>query len=183
METPRIRIDEIDDICILICYLIYSLGCPLSKEQLVEITSLGDAVNYFNLSQAVEKVSGRLCKETEVDGEIFYNNTPTGIKAAKDLGATLPFSVRDKMFNEAVRVYTRDAMKKKGAFLAVRYIKNADGSCTVGITIMDENTARQKYYTAVTVENEQAAEKIKEKVRSDPKAFADCLDKFFRCTD
>lgn len=183
METPRIRIEEIDDICVLICYLIYSLGCPLSKEQLVEITSLENAVNYFNLSQAIDKVNGHLCEGTDVDGETFYNNTPKGIKAAKDLGATLPLSVRDKMFNEAVRVYTRDAMKKKGSFLAVRYIKNADGSCTVGITITDENMARQKYYTAVTVENEQAAEKIKEKVKSDPKAFSDCLDNFFKCSD
>ena len=183
METPRIRIDEVDDICVLICYLIYSLGCPLSKEQLVEITSLEDAVNYFSLSQAIEKVSGHLCEETDIDGEIFYNNTPKGIKAAKDLGTSLPFSVRDKMFSEAVRVYTRDAMKKKGSFLAVRYIKNADGSCTVGITIMDETTSRQKYYTAVTVENEQAADIIKHKVKSDPNAFADYLDKFFVCTD
>lgn len=183
MEIPSIRVDEVDDICVLICYLIYSLGCPLSKDQLVEITSLGNAVNYFNLSQALEKVSGHLCEETDIDGEIFYNNTPKGIKAAKDLGATLPLSVRDKMFNEAVRVYTRDAMKKKGSFLAVRYIKNADGSCTVGITLTDENMARQKYYTAVTVENEQAAEKIKEKVKSDPKAFSDYLDNFFKCSD
>lgn len=183
MEIPRIRIDEIDDICVLICYLIYSLGCPLSKEQLIEITSLEDAVNYFNLSQALEKVSGHLCDETDIDGEVFYNNTPKGIKAAKDLGTTLPFSIRDKMFSESVRVYTRDAMKKKGSFLAVRYIKNADGSCTVGITIMDETTSRQKYYTAVTVENEQAADIIKHKIKSDPKAFADYLDKFFVCTD
>lgn len=183
MEIPRIRIDEIDDICVLICYLIYSLGCPLSKEQLIEITSLEDAVNYFNLSQALEKVSGHLCDETDIDGEVFYNNTPKGIKAAKDLGTTLPFSVRDKMFSESVRVYTRDAMKKKGSFLAVRYIKNADGSCTVGITIMDETSSRQKYYTAVTVENEQAADIVKHKVKSDPKAFADYLDKFFVCTD
>ena len=179
METPRIRIDEIDDICVLICYLIYSLGCPLSKEQLIEITSLEDAVNYFYLSQALEKASGHLCVETDIDGEIFYNNTATGIKAAKDLGATLPLSVRDKMFSEAVRVYTRDAMKKKGSFLAVHYIRNTDGSCTVGITITDETSSRQKYYMAVTVENEEKADLVKQKVKSDPRAFARYLDDYF----
>ena len=56
MQVPRIRIKEIDDICVLVCYLIYSLGCPLTKAQLVEITSFEDAVNYFNLSRALEKV-------------------------------------------------------------------------------------------------------------------------------
>lgn len=179
MEIPRIRIEEVDDICVLICYLIYSLGCPLSKEQLIEITSLEDAVNYFNLTQALEKVSGHLCEESDIDGEIVYNNMPKGIKAARDLGATLPLSVRDKMFSEAVRVYTRDAMTKKGSFLAVRYIKNADGSCTVGITIMDETTSRKKYYTEVTVGDEEKADVIKQKVKSDPKAFAKYLDSFF----
>lgn len=179
MELPRIRIEEVDDICVLICYLIYSLGCPLSKEQLIEITSLEDAVNYFSLTQAIEKVSGRLCEETDIDGEVFYNNTPTGIKAAKDLGNTIPLSVRDKMFSEAVRVYTRDAMKRKGSFLSVRYIKNADKTCTIGITIMDETTSRQKYYTEVTVKNEERADSIKKKIISDPKAFVKHLNDFF----
>lgn len=179
MELPRIRIEEVDDICVLICYLIYSLGCPLTKEQLIEITSLEDAVNYFSLTQALEKVSGHLCMEIDVDGETVYNNTPTGIKAARDLGATLPLSIRDKMFSEAVRVYTRDAMKKKGAFLSVRYIKNADKTCTVGITVMDETTSRQKYYTEVTVENDERADIIKQKVKSDPAAFSKYLDIFF----
>lgn len=179
MEIPRIRIEEVDDICVLICYLIYSLGCPLSRNQLVEITSLEDAVNYFNLTQALEKVSGHLCEESDVDGETVYNNTPNGIKAARDLGATLPLSVRDKMFSEAVRVYTRDAMTKKGSFLAVRYIKNSDGSCTVGITIMDETTSRKKYYTEVTVADDKKADVIKQKLKSDPRAFARYLDDFF----
>ncbi|MDE7229809.1 MAG: DUF4364 family protein [Oscillospiraceae bacterium] len=179
MQVPRIRIDEIDDICVLICHLIYSLGCPLSKEQLAEITSFEDAVNYFDLTQALEKISGHLCDEADIDGETVYSNTPMGIKAARELGAALPLSVRDKMFKEAVRVYTRDAMKKKGSFLAVRYIKNADESCTVGITVMDEDTAQQKYYMEIAAENTEQADKIKQKIKVDPKGFARYLDGYF----
>lgn len=180
MYVPRIRIDDIDDICVLICYLIYSLGCPLSKDQLVEITSFEDAVNYFNLGEALEKVSGHLCEESDVDGEIVYNNTPKGIKAAKELGAALPMSVRDKLFKETVRIYTRDAMrKKKGSFLSVRYITNADKSCTVGVTITDETTARQKYYIEIAAEDIAQADLIKQKVKSSPKGFMEYLDNYF----
>ena len=179
METPRIRIDDVDDICVLICYLIYSLGCPLSKSQLAEITSLEDAVNYFDLANALDKVSGHLCIETDTDGEIVYTNTSKGIKAARDLGASLPLSVREKMFSEAVRVYTRDAMKKKGAFLSVRYIKNSDDTCTVGITIMDESTARQKYYVEIAAKDEQEADTIKHTVSADSRNFAKYLDNYF----
>lgn len=180
MQVPRIRIDEIDDICVLICHLIYSLGCPLSKEQLAEITSFEDAVNYFDLTQALEKISGHLCDEADIDGETVYSNTTMGIKAARELGAALPLSVRDKMFKEAVRVYTRDAMKKKGSFLAVRYIKNADESCTVGITVMDEDTARQKYYMEISAENTDHADMIKQKIKADPKGFARYLNNYFK---
>lgn len=179
METPRIRIDNIDDICVLICYIIYSLGCPLSKSQLAEITSLEEAVNYFDLSNAFEKVRGRLCIEIDVDGETYLNNSSMGIMAAKSLGASLPLSVREKMFREAVRVYTRDAMGKKGSFLAIRYIKNADETCTVGITIMDESTARQKYYDAITAQNEEEAERIKDKVKANSRDFAEYLNSYF----
>lgn len=179
MDTPRIRIDNVDDICVLICYLIYSLGCPLSKSQLAEITSLEDAVNYFDLSNALEKVRGHLCIEIDIDGETFLNNSPKGIKAARDLGASLPLSVREKMFREAVRVYTRDAMRKKGSFLSVRYIKNADETCTVGITVMDESTARQKYYVSVTAKNEEEAERIKHRVSADSQKFTEYLNTYF----
>lgn len=179
MEVPRIRIDNIDDICVLICYLIYSLGCPLARSQLIEITSLEEAVNYFDLSAAFDKVRGHLCIETDTDGETVYSNTPNGIKAARDLGASLPLSIREKMFSEAVRVYTRDAMKKKGSFLSVRYIKNADNSCTVGITVMDEQTASRKYYVEIAAKDEQEADAIKHKVIADARNFALYLDGYF----
>lgn len=179
MELPRIRIDNIDDICVLICYLIYSLGCPLTKSQLVEITSYEDAVNYFDFTAALEKAKGHLCIETDVDGEIVYSNSPVGIKAARELGSSLPLSIREKLFSEAIRVYTRDAMNHTGSFLAVRYIKNADKTCTVGITVTDENNAKPKYYLEVPAKDEQTAESVKDKVKSNPKALAEYLDNFF----
>lgn len=180
MGVPRIRVSDVDDICILICYLIYSLGCPLSRSQLAEITSFEEAVNFFDLSEALEKLRGNLCVETDVDGETVYSNTSNGIKAARDLGASLPLSIREKLFSEAVRVYTRDAMKKKGSFLSVRYIKNADSTCTVGITVMDESTAQRKYFVEVAAKDEQEADAIKHKVSTEPRNFAKILDDYFK---
>lgn len=179
MNVPRIRIEEIDDICVLICYLIYSLGCPLSKQQLLEITSLEDAVNYFAFDEAFAKAEAHLIEKIETDGELFYGNSSAGIKAARELGATLPLSIRDKMFKEAVRVYTRDAMHRTGSSVSVRYIKNADGSCTVGVTVMDTISATQKYYLSVVVPNEEKADLYKKKITENPRAFAKYLDDYF----
>ena len=178
MELPKIKITEIDDICVLVCHLIYSLGCPLSKNQLIEITSLEDAVNYFDLMGALEKSSGHLLTEDDVNGQEVYSITELGKGAARSLGDSLPFSIRDKLFKESVRIYTRDAMKKD-SFLTVRYIKNPDESCTVGITVNDEKSAAQKYYVSVAAKDVEQADLIKKKVNDNPKAFEKYLDEYF----
>ena len=51
---------------ILVCHLLYSIGCPLNRDQLIEITSLEQAVNYFDLMEALDGITGRLCTCQEV---------------------------------------------------------------------------------------------------------------------
>lgn len=179
MNTPRIRIDEVNDICVLISYLIYALGCPLTKNQLIEITSLEEAVNYFNLIQALEKSTGNLCTEVELNGDKAFANTQIGIKTAIELGDTLPISIREKMFQEAVRVYTRDAMEKGGSFLTADYVKRNDETCTLNINVIDTETTKQKYHISIETPNEEEAERIRNKVKKNPNAFARYLDSFF----
>lgn len=180
MNVPRIRIEEIDQISILISYLIYALGCPLTKNQLIEITSLEEAVNYFDLMQSLEKSTGNLWTVVELNGENALANTDNGIIAAKELADTLPVSIREKMYNEAVRVYTRDAMEKGGSFLSADYVKKNDGTCTVNIKIIDTDTTQQKYNIYIETQNEEEAEAIKKKVKMDPNKFAKCLNDFFK---
>ncbi len=176
-DVPRITVDNVDDIRILICYLIYSLGCPLTKNQLIEITSLEQAVNYFDLSAALSDIGERLCTVTETDGVPLYSNTRLGVKAAKEFSDRLPASVREKMFNEAVRVYTRDAIKRD-ATVSVKTTGNPDGSFNVGITIFDPKTGKVKYHLDVLAENDKDAENIKKKARS--QRFNEYLDDFFK---
>lgn len=177
-EIPRIKVDDIHSIRILICHLIYSLGCPLTHSQLVEITSLEQAVNYFDLIDALNGIEERLCTVDEVDGEPVYANTKLGDEAAREFCNMLPVSVREKMFEEAVKVYTRDAMKKNNLF-AVRYAENDNGTCTIGISIKSEETGKQKYYLNIYAENKQQAENIKNKVKESPKELRNYLDKYF----
>ena len=105
-EQPRIRIDDVNKIRILVCHLLYSIGCPLNRDQLIEITSLEQAVNYFDLMEALDGITGRLCTCQEVNGIPVYSNTRLGDAAAREFGSELPQSIREKMFEEAVKVYT-----------------------------------------------------------------------------
>ncbi len=176
-DVPRITVENIDDIRILICYLIYSLGCPLNKNQLIEITSLEQAVNYFDLSAALNGIGERLCTVTEPDGIPLYSNTRLGVKAAKEFSSRLPASVREKMFNEAVKVYTRDAIKRD-ATVSVKTTRNSDNSLTVGITVYDLKTGRSKYCLSVLAESDEEAENIKKKAKS--RRFREYLDDYFK---
>ena len=178
MKTvPRIRVEDTHSIRILVCHLIYSLGCPLKKEQLMEITSLEQAVSYFDLADALDGIEERLCTVEEVDGDLMYANTKLGDAAAREFGNTLPASIREKMFEEAVKVYTRDAMKNN--LVAVRYAENDNGSCTIGISMKDEITGKQKYYLNIYTGDKDSAEKIKNKIKADPAEFSRYLDKYF----
>ena len=176
--TPRIKIDDVHSIRILVCHLIYSLGCPLKKQQLIEITSLEQAVNYFDLIQALEGIEENLCTISELDGDTLYTNTKLGDAAAREFGGDLPASIREKMFEEAVKVYTRDAMKKDKLY-AVRYAESMDGSCTIGISIKDGTTGKQKYYLNICTGDKDSAERIKNKIKADPAQFSEYLDKYF----
>lgn len=179
MNIPRIRIEDIDEISILICYLIYALGCPLTTNQIIEITSLEEAVGYFNLMQAIDKSSDRLFEEIVIDEKKAFRNTVIGIKTARELGDTLPLSIREKMYKEAVRVYTRDTMKKNGTFLSTSSVKNPDNTVTLSITVMDTDTAKQRYSLSVETENSEQAETIQSRLKKNPNDFAKMLDDYF----
>ena len=179
-EIPRIRIDDVNKIRILVCHLIYSLGCPLTKDQLVEITSLEQAVNYFDLMEALDGITGRLCISQEVDGTTVYSNTPLGDAAAREFGSELPQSVREKMFEEAVKVYTRDEIKKD-SLVSVRYAEHENGICTIGVTIKSEKTGRQKYYLTISAEDKAEADAVKKKIQRSPEQFRQYLERYFDC--
>lgn len=176
---PKIRIENQDEIKILVCHLIYALGCPLSREQLIEITSYEDAVNYFDIMSALEAITDKLCTVEELNGVPVYSNTDAGISAAKELSDMVPLSVREKMFTEAVRIYTRDAEKNESP-VTVRYAIKPDGICTVGITVIDKKCGKQMFYCNFNTDSQQKAESIKKKINESPLDFVSYIEKYFK---
>lgn len=177
-DTPRIRVDKIEDIRILICHLIYSLGCPLTRSQLIEITSYEDAVNYFDITAALDSAAEKLVKAEEINGELVYSNTELGIKAAREFENVIPVSIREKMFDEALRIFTRDAAKDESP-ITVRYAQNPDGSCTVGVAARDLVTGRQRFYFTIRTESTAKAEQIKNTVTNDPTRLIRYIESYF----
>ncbi len=177
-EIPRIKVVDVNKIRILVCHLIYSLGCPLTRDQLAEITSLEQAVNYFDLMEALDGITERLCTRGEANGIPVYANTPLGDAAAREFGNELPQSIREKMFEEAVKVYTRDEIKKD-SLVSVRYAEHENGSCNVGVTVKSLKTGKQKYYLTISARNKEEADSIKKRIERSPEKFRKYLEDFF----
>ena len=82
------------------------------------------------------------------------------------------------MFEEAVKVYTRDEIRKD-SLVSVRYAEHENGTCTIGITLKSQKTGKQKYYLTISAEDKTEADYIKKRIQKDPEAFRQYLESYF----
>lgn len=89
-----------NDIKILICYLLDSVGSSLSCDDLTKILQEKSLANYFEIIEAINSLIEKDCIKAENDN--FYTLCEKGKKIAETLDTTLPLSVRDKALSAAV---------------------------------------------------------------------------------
>lgn len=83
---------------ILICYLMQKLDRPLSEEQLVEILSNDDTVNYFLLTTTFAEMKRLGHVEKQGKGYVL---TKLGQDTAGTLSGELPMTLRERVLREA----------------------------------------------------------------------------------
>ena len=88
-----------NDIRILLCYILTSVGAPLSRQDLSSIIQEKGLANYFEVEDAL----ATLLKQGNItqDEQGFFAVTRGGLEIANSLDATLPLSVRDKALEAA----------------------------------------------------------------------------------
>ena len=88
-----------NDIRILLCYILTSVGAPLSRQDLSRIIQEKGLANYFEVEDAL----ATLLKQGNInqDEQGFCAVTRGGLEIANSLDATLPLSVRDKALEAA----------------------------------------------------------------------------------
>lgn len=96
------------EIKILICYLLYSVHAPLSREQLNLIFQEEQLVNYFSFCSALTELikSDHLSVKKTDTGEV-YTLKPFGIETAERLSHSLPASLRDNVVKTAMGLIAR----------------------------------------------------------------------------
>lgn len=148
-----------NEIKILIGYLLSRLDTPLTKEQLNEVICGEDLANYFLMSQAL----GELAENGNVfikDNKIYI--TDKGKKNSETLEHDIPYTVREKAFNAAVRLQTRLRRERENKI----QIDRVEKGCNVTISVLDaeEELMSVKLFVA---DYEQALA-VKEKFLDDP---------------
>ena len=107
--VPRM-LTNIIDIKILICYLLNSVGEPMDKEQMIDMIFENDIAEYFDLRAAVMQLVENGNVSESADGTLTLTNS--GKEAAEQLESTLPFTAREKVVREGLKITTLSKRKK-----------------------------------------------------------------------
>lgn len=96
---------DVYEIKILICYLLYAVKEPLSKEQMDTVLQGNHLVNYFSYSAAYQELlkSGHITLE-EKDGQKIIVLNQFGRDTALLLKSSLPLSVKDKVVSAGMEI-------------------------------------------------------------------------------
>ena len=96
------------EVKILLAYFLYQIDRPVTPNQLTEIATGDEIVNYFLFSEAVNEMlrSGTI-ELTEIDGTNYYVLTEKGKEGALSFKKLVSKSVRDRIYAAGLRFFTK----------------------------------------------------------------------------
>ncbi len=95
-----------DEIRILLCYILSSVGAPLSKTDIVNIIQENGLANYFETADALAELTER-GSIVHLEGTELYTASDTTHIIAKQLDTALPASVRTHALQAALNLLAR----------------------------------------------------------------------------
>lgn len=100
-----------NDIRILLCYILTSVGAPLSRESISEIMQGKALANYFEVGDALDSLLRQGNVTVDEDGAFCV--TDSGREIAASLDVSLPLSVRDKALEAALRLTAEQKARRE----------------------------------------------------------------------
>ena len=99
------------EIKILICYMLAGVEEPLTRQSVLEIITAGGMANFFEAGAAIDELI-RLHNLTEAgDGRLSL--TEDGRQAASTLSGMIPFTLRERSVQAALKLLTRKRREKE----------------------------------------------------------------------
>ena len=161
-ETPFVpgMLTNMTDIKLLICYLLKSVGEPMDKEQMIDMIFENDLAEYFDLRAAVMQLVDNGNINESSDGILTLSDT--GREAAEQLETTLPFTAREKVVKEGIKITTLSKRRKANKAQIIQTQNGIYVSCE----LLDDTDAVLSF--KLLVSDDLQAKMIKEKFLENP---------------
>ena len=95
-----------NEIRILLCYLVNSIGAPLSREDVLSIMQEHGFANYFEVTDALAELTANGSLAADGDPPVYHAVSQTKLIAGQ-LDKVLPLSVREKAIAAAVNLLAK----------------------------------------------------------------------------
>ncbi len=126
-----------NDIRVLLCYLLSSVGAPLKQEDILSILQQYDLANYFEIMDALSDLQKKGLISVEQGASGLVNIEPLGQEVANQLDVTLPISIREKTVAAAMNLLARAKREQENRVEIKKNEKGYSVTCHVSDGEMD----------------------------------------------
>lgn len=147
------------EIKILICYLLLTVGEPMPESAVVEVLYGGEMANFFEVSAAIQELLklGHLKEEDDL-----LSITETGKQIGGTLATMVPFTLRERSLSAALRLMARRHRQNS----TDAQIQKEEAGCVVTCRIRDAETPLMEL--SLRVGDEMQARLVRERFLDDP---------------
>ncbi len=149
------------EIKILLCYMLHSVGQPINRDELTDIIIAGGMANYFDTEEAIEELL-RLQHLVEGDGRMLAT-TVTGAQIGESLSVRIPYTLRERSVKAAMQLLKRRQIEKDNK---VDIRRTETGGYEVSCSVLDGE--RTLLSVTLPVTDHLQAEQIREQFLADP---------------
>ena len=159
-------VDEVYRVQILLAYFLNRINQLCTPNQLTEIATGENIINYFDYTAAINAMLNNGTIETvEVEGTEYYRLTEKGKSGAEDFKKQVSKGLRDKIYSSGLRLFAKLKNERDVHFEVTEAGKGYSVRCTscdVDLTLMD---------ITLFAPDEEQANYIKSKIMMNPTDF------------
>ena len=102
-----------NDIRILLCYLLSSVGAPIRRDDIIRIMQENSLCNYFEVTEALSDLLQKGAIQRDPQEDSLLTAGPMAREIAEQLTGTIPLSVRDKAVSAALNLLAQAKREKE----------------------------------------------------------------------
>lgn len=160
------NITDIYAVKILLCYFLNKINRPVTPDQLLEIATGTNIVNYFSYNHAVASMlEGGLIEEKSIDNLVHYRLTEKGRDGAEEFKTMAPKSSREKILAAGLKLFAKIKNDNTVSF----EITETEKGCEVGCRCTENGLSLMEL--KLFAPDREQAEHIIEKIKMNPQAF------------